>query len=661
MPDSYLNIGISALASSQASINTTSHNIANANTEGYSRQRAELSARIPQFFGGNFFGSGVEVNNVRRIFNGTVALEIQDHTSDVSEKDIFLEQASRLDSLMADTNTGIHRSLQNYFSAVQAVANEPSSITARQVLLSQSDILVKRFNTLYDQLETQRESINLSFKNIAQQVTTLSSNLAELNTQITAAFGGNQGAPNDLLDERERVLVQLSELVDISTIETSGGNVNVFIGTGQALVVGAVANQIVAQPDTDDPQNMDILLQTGSTSTSIVGSLSGGEIGGYLRIRNEVLTPAYNTLGRVALGISETMNNQHQLGMDLNNNLGGLFFSDINSTSASASRAVSDTGNTGSLSLSVDIDDVSVLNNSNYSLSFNAGNYTLTNETTSTVISTFAAPGALPATVTFASEGFSINLLSGTVANGDSFKILPTRLGARDITLAISDPALIAAALPVSGQSSVSNIGTGKIDTISVTDTTTPQLSNIANDLDPPLIIEFVSGTTFNVRNANTNALITGPVAGFVANQQNNLLGLAGLSYGYEVTMSGTPQAGDTFNIQYNQGGTGDNRNILAMADLQLTNTLDNGSSNYQEAFSRLVSDVGSKTQEARINLTASQSLLTQATERQKSISGVNLDEEAANLIKFEQAYQAAAQVVQVARTLFQSVLDITR
>lgn len=661
MSGNFLDVGVSGLLTTQAAINTVSHNIANANTEGYSRQVTEIDARNPQFLGGNYLGTGAELGAIRRIFDIATTLELRANQSRSSELTVFLEQASRVDNLIADASTGLSGALQNFFSAVQGVADEPTSIAARQVLVSQSDLLSTRFNNLVEQLDSQTRALNIGVKAASEEITALGKSIAELNVKIAAATGGSQGQPNDMLDQRDRLINKLSELVDITTLQQDDGSVNVFVGKGQALVVGATSNAIIAQPKTDDPKNMEIILQAGSGSVVITESVSGGELGGFLRFRSEILEPAFNVIGRVALGVAEQLNQQHQLGMDLNNNLGQLFYTDINDSNIMARRVVTDTGNTGTADISIQIDDTNFLNDANYDMRFQGGNYILTNEKTGNVVATFPPPGAVPATIAVPSEGFSVVINSGVAAAGDRFGVFPTRSFGADISSQITDPNLIAAALPVNAEVSSSNNGSGTVSRVTVSDTTTPQFTNVPNDLDPPVIFDFTSPTTFNVVDANTMAVITGPVAGFVPDQDNDMLALAGLNYGYEITLSGAPATGDTFNVSYNNNGAGDNRNILLLGDLQQSNTLDNGTSSFQQAFGRLVSEVGTRTQEAKINEKAAESLLNQVKDRRESISGVNLDEEAAKLIKFEQAYQASAQIIQVARTIFQTIIDSTR
>ncbi|WP_144395158.1 flagellar hook-associated protein FlgK [Pleionea sediminis] len=661
MSGNFLDVGVSGLLVNQAAINTTSHNIANANTEGYSRQVAQIDTRFPQFIGGNYVGTGAELDTITRIFDVSTALELQANISSSSELDVYLEQASRVNNLIADSSTGLTEGIQQFFSAIQTVADEPSSISARQVLVSQSQLLVGRFQTLSNQLTSQARSINIGIESTAEEITALGQTIADLNIKIAAATGGGLGNPNDLQDQRDRAINNLAELVDIQTIRLDDNTISVFVGSGQSLVVGATANQLISQAKTDDPRSLDLILDSGAGQVPVTETIQGGELGGLLRVNEQIIEPAFNVLGRVALAIQDTVNEQHQLGMDLNNEIGDLFFKDINDQQLMDARVVTDSTNVGTANFSVLIDDTSILNSSNYELRFQAGNYILTDITDNSTVLTFPPPGAVPATIPVASEGFSLILNSGAAVDGDNFAVFPSRNGAADISLEITNPNRIAAALPVNAISSPANTGSGEIAGVSVTDTSTPQFINIPSDLDPPLTFEFINATTFNVRDANTNAVISGPVAGFVPNQENDMLALAGLNFGYEITIAGAPAANDTFTASYNTNGFGDNRNMLLIGDLQQANTMDNNRSNYQQAFGRIVSEVGTRTQEARINSEAANSLLEQVKNRRESISGVNLDEEAAKLIKFEQAYQASAQIIQVARALFQTVIESTR
>jgi flagellar hook-associated protein 1 len=660
---SIFDISISGLLTNQAAISTTSHNIANANVEGYSRQRVSQGQRLPEFIGGNYLGTGVEVGSVQRIFESTQQIELQASTADFFSFDSYYTQAARVDSLFADSDNGINNAIQSFFTAMQGVANDPASIPAREVMLSQSEMMVSRFAQVHSQLEAQMAEVNNSVESMADEISSLASSIAKLNSDISSAPGN---PPPDLLDRRDAAITRLSELVSVQTLNQADGTLSVFIGTGQSLVIGALANTLSADVDPLDPRSMRLSITSGNASLDITRNIVGGKLGGTLGVVGDVIEPAFNTLGRVAMGISESFNQQHQLGMDLNNALGGSFFSNINQPSLVTERSVSSSANTGTAVLGITIDDPSLVNDANYQMFMSAGNFTVVDLTTNTAVATFAPPTVVPDTVSLTAQGISIEFLSGAAANGDTFEFQPTRNFARDFNVLLTSPEQIAAARPVRAEQGSSNIGSASISNVVVSDSTTAQFTTTPNDLSPPIRFQFdaVPAGTFSIIDSSTNTALATGITGFVANQENNMLALAGApfnSYGYEVTLEGEPQAGDTFDINYNNNGFGNNSNLSHLADLQFASTLDKGKSSFQQAFGRVISSVGVKTQSAEIKRDASESILFQAKERKASTSGVNLDEEAANLIKFQQAYEASAQVINVARTLFQTILDSVR
>jgi len=667
MPVSLFGISVSGLLNNQAALNTTSHNIANANTEGYSRQRVSQSQRFPEFIGGNYFGSGVEVSQIKRIFDQTHQLEIQSATANFMQLETYLAQAQRVDGMLADSQNGLDSSLQTFFAALHGVVNDPASISARQVMLGQAESLVARFDSIHTQLDAQITQVNSSIDSVAKEITSLGESIATLNNQIAGSPGN---PPPDLLDKRDLAITRVSELIAVQTTQQTDGSINVFIGSGQSLVVGSLANGLVATPNRQDPRDMALSLVSGTSSIDITNNLQGGQLGGLLSVVEEIIDPAFNTLGRVAVSIADTMNSQSRLGMDLNNDLGTNLFTDINDPTIAASRVFDNINNTGNAIMSLDIDDPSILSDSDFTLFLSGGNYQLVDQTTNATIATFAPPGVFPDTVQIASHGISINFLSGAAIDGDSFELQPVRNFSRDFEVAINSAEQIAAASPVRGEISESNIGSGSISGLSVTDTTTTQFTNVANDLDPPIRIEFDSppgvAGEFSIYDISGGApvLLAGGISGYVPGQDNNMLALAGApfdAYGYDVTINGDPQAGDSFDINYNNNGAGNSENAAFLAELQQNTGLDNGNSTFQQAFGRIIGRVGVNTQSAQIRRDASESILFQTKERRENLSGVNLDEEAANLLKFQQAYEASAQVISVARTLFQTVLDSVR
>jgi len=661
---SLLDIGISGLFSNQAALNTASHNISNANTEGFSRQRVSQLPQNPQFITGNYFGSGVEVGQVIRLFDQTHQLEIQAATASFMSLEAYLAEAGRVDGLLADSQNGLDTAIQSFFSALQDVVNDPSSIAGREVFLGQANNLINRFGSIHAQLNSQLNQINKSIDTIAEEVSSLGQSIARLNAEIVGSPGD---PPPDLLDKRDLAVVRLSELVSVQTITQDDDSLTVFIGSGQSLVIGNRSSNLVASNSSSDPKTRILSLQSGNSSIEITNNLNGGQLGGLLNVVNEIISPAFNTLGRVAVAVADSFNQQSRLGLDFNGDLGGDFFTDINDATLSAGRVGASSNNTGTANLSINIDDLSQLGDSDFTLFLQGGNYQLVDQTTNVVVATFAPPGAVPANVAIAGTGISIDFISGAGVNGDAFNIQPVRNFSRDFSVAISNVNQIATASPIRAERALTNVGSGIVQSVSITDTSTVQFTGVANDLNPPISIVFdappgVAGefSIFDISGA-IPVLIAGGISGYIPNQDNDMLALAGApfnAFGYEISLAGEPQPGDSFDFTYNINGTGNNENAALLGELQQLAVLDNGSSNFQQAFSRIIGRVGISTQTAQIQRDAAESILFQSKERRESLSGVNLDEEAANLLKFQQAYQASAEIISVARTLFQTVLN---
>lgn len=654
-------IAVSGLTAAKTALSTVSHNIVNVDTAGYSRQRTEFLTRTPIQYGGAFVGQGVDANTITRIANQFVTDQLRRDTQNFNSYEAYYEYAVRMDSLLGDDATAITPTLQGFFDTIQELSTDPSSIAARQVLLSDGRALVNRFNTVYDQIFQQNETLNVELENVASEITKLAAGIADLNSTIRTYAANNLGKqPNDLLDQRDEAVRQLSELVGLQIVQESDLTVNIFVGNGQPLVVGGDAYQLSSDPAVSGVSRNNLVLTYGSAQFDVTTQLSGGRLGGLLKVREELIDPIFNELGRIAMVLSDTFNTQHQLGMDLNNQIGGLFFGDLNQPAFEAARASADLGNTGSTTLSVTIDDASILKAANYELLYdgNTGNYSLRNTTTNTLVDTFANPGA-GNSYTFLTEGFTINFSGGAPASSDRFLVTPTRMGASNMSLEIDSVDQVAAALPVRTQLPSTNTGGGFLERVVVTDTTTADFSTTTFALTPPYTVVFTSPTTYDVIDSGTAAVVVGGVA-FTPNQSNGLLEQAGLypASGYDVVFNGVPATGDQIQIQYNNGGVGDNRNALLLSGLRTAKTIGNGTASYQSAYGQLVSGVGTRTRDAQIGSEASQSILRQIEAQRESIAGVNLDEEAADLIRFQQSYQASARVIQVSSELFDSILS---
>ena len=663
-----LSIGVSGLSASQQALTTTGNNISNANTAGYSRQTVNLTPQPAQYVGVGYVGSGVRTESVQRVVDQFYITQLRSDTSTYNELDTLATQMNQLDSLLADQSTGLSSSLQQLFADLQQASQDPTSIPVRQVALSDVESLTLRFNQLYSQVQTQGQSVKQNFSDLSSQATTLAQSIAKLNQSIVEQGGATGAAPNSLLDQRDELLRQLSEIVGVKAVQQSDGTVNVFIGTGQPLVIGNRANTLSSTASTTDPTQQTLQLNVGGVNQDVTQYITGGQLGGLVTFQNDTLSSTLNSLGRIAISLADAMNQQQALGIDLNGNTGTNLFTDINSASATAARVLRSSTNTGTDQPSVYITDPSALTTSDYKLFFTSATaYTLTRTSDGSVVSSGTLTGGqttIPATGSV--DGFQIQIsATPTFAAGDSFVVQPTRLGAQAIGVSIQDPQQLAFAQPISTGTDTANTGSGAISQGTMVpeyDAATAGTSfNVASPLTQPLLVVFTSATTYQILD-NTNpsapAAFTPALTGSITPGQNNVVQIndASGTPSYQITLSGTPATADRFTIGPNTAGTSDNRNALALAGLNLVDTVSGFS--FGDAYGQLVSDVGATTAAVQNNRDAANTLLTQSQSNRDSVSAVNLDEEAANLIKFQQAYQASAQVISIARKLFDTLLS---
>lgn len=662
MSGGFLGTGVSGLQAAQQQLNTTSHNIANVNTEGYSRQQAILQTRDAADAGAVFIGQGVNVVQTRRIFDAILINSNRDNISSFSEQDVLFTRSSRVDALLSDPEVGISAMMQEFFGAVNDMNINPSLDGPRQVVLSSAELLAAQFNNFSRELNKEIDLVNQTINVIVEEVNTLTQGIADLSAAILSASSANDTSPpNDLLDRRDKALNELAELVSITTVtEESNGleRLNVMAGNGLPLVIGGVASTLASSTSSEDPTRQDFRLTTGNTSTTVNNGVNGGRLGGLMNYRDNLVNSSLNQIGIVALGLQSTFNDQHQLGVDLNGALGGLFFGDINSTTAVDNRVIENSDNTGNENLGANIVDVNALVDSNYQVTYDGANYNVIRESDLASLGPFAA---LPATI----DGFELVSLSGAPAVGDRYMITPTRRAAEEFSVNIADITEIAAAQPVNGQASTTNTGSGEIRDVTILDTTTTTTFATAGVLTPEITIQFdpAVANQYTIVPTNPASAALGPFV-FTPGQDNTITISdipAGTPAAYEIVLGGQPGLGDQFNFDYNGSGIGDNRNGLRLSNLETTKTLNGGFSSYNDAYGALVSDIGSFTREARINAQVSEDLLAQSETSILETSGVNLDEEAANLIRFQQAYQAAAQIISIAGSVFDTLIQSVR
>lgn len=628
-------IGVSALAAAQAGLLTAEHNISNVNTPGFHRQQIVQSSNIPQYTGVGFLGQGAHVETVKRLYNQILDGQVLQAQTQSSHLESYYAQVAQLDNMLADPNAGVSPALQEFFNGVQDVAANPASVPSRQAMLSGAQTMVARFQTISQRFTEIRDGVNSEVRSSVAAINSYAQQIASLNQQIGVTQGatGSLQSANDLLDQRDQLIGELNQVIKVSTVKQDDGSLNVFIGNGQLLVLGAQSFAMGAAASPEDPERIDVGMSFGGSTILLPkGTLTGGALGGLLAFRDEALDPSQNALGRVAIGLAQTFNDQHQLGMDLSGALGGDFFA------AESPKVIPNTNNIGAATVSASFSDVGLLTTSDYKMvATGATTFTLTRLSDG---ATVTPPGT--------SEGLSISLTGATA--GDSFLIKPTINGARDISVKLTDTSAIAAAAPIKTNATLSNTGSGKISAGSV-NTPPPPNANLQHGVT----IAFIDATHFSVTDTTSATVLAASVA------YNPAAG-ATLTYnGWTAQLTGAPKALDTFTVGSNVGGKADNRNALLLAGLQTKNTLAGGTTSYQGAYSQLVSFVGNKTREVEVTAKAQANLVSQTQQAQQAMSGVNLDEEAANLLRYQQAYQAAGKMMQIATTLFDTLLSLGR
>jgi flagellar hook-associated protein 1 len=648
MSNSMFFTGLSGLNAAQAALVTTGHNTANVNTAGYSRQSAQIaSGGGVSSPGVGFFGSGAKVTDVTRSYDQYLTSQFNQAQSTNQSLSTYYTQVSQIDNLLANQTAGLAPQMQQLFTHVQAVVNAPADPAARQQLISSSQALANQFRSMDQYLNGLNANVNDQVAGSVDQINTFAEQIASLNKQV-AMFSNVAGgqAPNDLLDQRDQLVNDLGKIVGTKLVVQDGGQYNVFIGNGQTLVLGDKATKLAAINSASDPSRTTIATVNAAGKPIEVqeSMISGGSLGGLLQFRTETLTTAQNSLGRLAISLADSFNAQQKLGIDLNGAVGEDFFSQASPGVISNSR------NSSGATLAAAFSDVGKLTMSDYRVdATGAATYTVTRLSDNTLISPDSA-GAY--------DGVKLTL--GGAVTGDSFLIQPTKTGARDLTAMLTDPAKVAAAMPIVTGNAASNKGSGAISagTVSVAylDTPPSPTRSLGYNSVTNQISGFPTGVDVNVTLANGKADPANPYTGGAVPYSPG----ASMTFnGITVAISGTPSNGDYFTIDPNTSGVSDGRNALLMGALQNKKTMGNGTASFSDAYGQLVSTVGNKARQVQIANIAQTSLTAQIRSAQQSVSGVNQDEETANLLMFQQMYQANAKVIQTASSMFDAVLGI--
>ncbi|GGC78303.1 flagellar hook-associated protein FlgK [Marinobacter halophilus] len=672
-----IGIGLTGVLSHQTALNTTGNNITNANTPGYSRQEVQFDTQEGRRTGAGTIGSGVSITNIRRLADEYLTQQVREDSTLFGEQNALNSELTRLDNLLGGESTGLNSALNNFFAALQNAAEDPTSLPQRQLVLSEAQQVVNRFQALNQEFIQQRESVKTQMQQGVKDANSLLNSIADLNLAISESPGLAQGKmPLELMDQRDEKLRELSALVGIRVSAMEGSQVNVSLANGLSLVTGANAAQFATRTSAEDPTRLEFTLTNSGRTTQVDEQINGGKLGGLRKFDDDALKPAFDELGRLAMALSASMNQQHEIGMDLEGDLGSNFFTDINGIELQRSRVVANANNAAPKTslLAVEITDSSQLPAGTWTLQFSGDgkDFELIDAVTGKTVNQGRLPDPVQSEITM--PGFTVRVEGGQFNAGDKFLIQPSRNAAENIALNVLREEDLAFASPIRTSAGESNLGNAQIN----------------------------QGKMLNVRNPNTNALLPGfETRGELANgpleirfsndgtditytifdRANNPVGPADQAYnaqqintifsndpaagdlyqGYQFEMTGEPADGDQFVIRYNSNGVSDNRNAELLASLGTANTLNNGQQSFTEGYAGLVEDIGVKTRQSQLDMSAGKTLLEQSTNQRESISGVNLDEEAGKLIQYQAAYNASAQVMSVAQDLFNTLLQSFR
>ena len=668
---SIFGIGVGALQNAQFGLMTTGHNISNVNTDGYNRQRVIMASNIAVLTGAGYVGQGAHVATIERMYSNFLGAQVNQAQTTASSLEAYSAQLAQINNMLADPNSGLSPALSDFFKGVQQVAADPSSLAARQSMLSAAQAMVARYQGIESRLTELYDGVNGQIQGYVGSINSYAEQIAHLNEQIINAQAATNQPPNDLYDQRDQLVADLNKLIGVNTTMNTDGSYNVYIGNGQQLVTRTQVSQLVAVASSEDPSRLIIGLRNATGNQEMPESLiSGGSVSGLLAFRSQFLDRAANEMGRVAASMALTFNAQHALGQDLNGNIAGdpnfvgnfftlsgpkVIANSLNPASAANVTAsfISPPPNNGNF--------YTDLTNSDYQLAYDGTNYTLT-RLSDNVSWSAGSVAALNAAVTASSEGsqgFTV-AVTGTPTAGSSYLIQPTRELARNIAInpvVAADVRQIAAAAPIRAQAGTTNTGNATISagTVSTGYTAPAAGSPITLSYSGGNLTGFPAGAV-SVTSNGTTTNYTYPVPDAAIPYTN---GATVTFSGMSVQISGTPKNGDTFSIARNSNGVSDNRNALLLGKLQTQSTMAGGKATYQGSYSQLVSDAGNKGREVQVTLDAQKALLKQAQTVNDSLSGVNLDEEAANLLRYQQAYQAAAKMIDIGSKLLDTILAI--
>ena len=689
-----LNIGKNATLSHQRSLQITGNNIANVNTPGYIRERPAYSEAS--------FGPGLDRMEVERMVDQFTQRQVRIDTSRASFTTSYLDQARRIDTVLGNDTGAVIGAIEDFFDLMQDTNNDPGSLTYRELLLTEGHAVTARMRDFAGFLDNQYDQFNERLELEVDRANTLVESIASINREISSVTNDKkmkQGTMNALLNERDEKLRELSEYVEVKVKDFENGRQNITLAGGQSLIMEDGTFNLIALQGNPNPNRLELTTQTESGGNIVdipvdIAAL-GGKIGGLVAYRDEVLEPTQFKLGQLAMGFADALNEQSRLGMDLDNKLGTNIF-DLSQTEIHALPYTdSNNGTNQVINVRLEPGQAAQLTPHRYEIRMTSDdtfravaldtNGRIIGNESDYIEASFADADA-DGWIGDLGIGLQFNIADGTFAQGDKFEVNFTQNAAENIHMAVTRPEDLALAAPVRVAEGGENSGGGMMTFNGITSVDNFFDGDGLAD-DAPVQLEYLGFNDGRHQLAVHNN--DGDIVGYYeGTDMNNVLAnavewdgaggppdfattpaLYDFTPDYDVSITGIPDSGDTFNIEYNTDGFADNSNSVAMSELQREKTLrrnpmvegDKNMMTFNEGYGRLVSDVGNKVAQARTADEAAHSLLEQSTGFYESVSGVSLDEEASNLLKYEQSYNAAARIITVSQTIFDTLLNAAR
>ncbi len=655
MSSNLFSIGLSGLNAAQWGLTTTGQNISNQATPGYSVERPVYSESSGQYTGSGYIGSGVSTTTIQRQYSQYLTTELNNAQSQSGSLNSYYNLIAQLNNMVGSPTTGISSAITSYFTSLQNVANDASNPAMRQSAISSAQSLADQLNAAGDQYDQLRASVNTQLGDAVKQINTYTAQIAQLNAQIQSLSAQGQ-PPNQLLDQRDLAVSNLSQLVGVQVVQSDTGY-SVFMGNGQPLVVADKSFSLTTVTSPSDPTETAVAYAglagaAGTTTPQILPDSAplGGQIGGLMTFRNQSLDPAEAQLGAIATSFAAQVNAQNSLGIDLKGNAGGALFTVGNPI------VYANTKNTGGATLGVTLTNAAQPPASDYTLSYDGTNYTLTDRETGRVVGQSTS-------LTSPIGGMQFTL-SGAMNPGDSFTVDPTRGALNGFGLTTTDGSAIAASSPVLVSKGTANTGNATVTQYSVSAgyTMPSTTTTLTYNAGTGSLSGFPIGSTVTI--AGTPPTSYNITAGTPNVPYNPAMGASmtitgGTINNVSLQITGAPANGDTFTIAPNPGGGKDGHNAQAISNLVTAKSMGNGTLTLTDSYANYVNDIGNQTNQVQASSKAQTSLVTQITTAQQAISGVNINEEAANLLQYQQLYQANSKVIQTAQTMFQTILGI--